>query len=81
MRYHIPFLDKKETKAYVEHRLNICGVRESIFSDPAIEAIYQNTTGIPRVIDSIAGKALTLAAMRKKHMITEEEIFSASKEI
>lgn len=81
MRYHIPFLDKKETKAYVEHRLNICGVRENIFSDQAIEAIYQNTTGIPRVIDSIAGKALTLAAMRKKQMITEEEIFSASKEI
>ena len=81
MRYHIPFLDKKETRAYVEHRLSICGVRENIFSDQAIEAIYQNTTGIPRVIDSIARNALTLAAMQKRHMITEEEIFSASKEI
>ena len=81
LKFHIPFLDKNQTAAYIEHRLKICGCSHPVFSDAAIEAIYQNTTGIPRAIDNLALKSLTLAALDKKQTITEEEIFSASKEL
>lgn len=81
LKYHISPLDKNETGAYIEHRLKICGSRQNIFSDTAIEAIFQNTAGVPRLIDKLAISAITLSAMKKKHTVTEEEIFSASKEL
>lgn len=80
LKFHFPFLDKKETAAYIEHRIKICGRKQDIFSEPAIEAIHQNTNGIPRAIDKLGLKALELAVEKKKETIGEEEIFAASKE-
>ena len=81
LKYHLCFLGKEETASYIEHRLKVCGCPQNIFSDAAIEAIYQSTTGIPRSIDSLALKAITLAALKKKETITEEEVFACSKEL
>lgn len=81
LKFHLSFLTRVETTSYIEHRLKICGAKEKIFSDSSIEAIYQNTTGVMRAIDNLALKALTLAAIKRKQTITEEEIFSASSEV
>jgi len=81
LKYHITPLDKQETKDYIKHRLSICGSKKEVFSDSAVEAIFQNTGGIPRIIDNLATKSLTLAAIGRKNTITEEEIFAASKEL
>lgn len=81
LKYHITPMNKQETTDYIKHRLSICGAKENIFSESAIESIFQKTAGIPRYIDNIATKALTIGCINKKHTITEEEIFSASKEL
>ena len=81
LKYHLPAFNIKETADYILHRLNIAGCSNNIFSPQAIEAIFQNSAGIPRVIDNLAGKAITLAAMNNVNPITEEEVFAASKEL
>lgn len=81
LKFHLTPLDKPETKDYIKHRLSIYGSKKDIFSDSAFEAVFQNTGGIPRIIDNLASKALTLAAIQRKNTITEEEIFAASKEL
>jgi type II secretory pathway predicted ATPase ExeA len=81
LKFHLTPLDKPETASYIAHRLAVCGCKRSPFSDSAIEAIFQNTQGIPRNIDNLALKSLTLAALENKTSITEEEIFAASKEL
>lgn len=81
LKYHITAMNKEETFSYIKHRLNICGCKNNIFSDQAMEAIYQNSAGIPRNIDNIAVKSMTIATIEKKNIITEEEIFAASKEL
>jgi len=81
LKYHLTPLDKSETKEYIKHRLSICGSKKELFSDSAIEAVFQNTGGVPRIIDNLAYKSLMLAAIQRKDNITEEEIFAASKEL
>lgn len=61
-------------------RLKIALVHSKPFNDNALRSLYQNSCGIPRVINSIAIKAMTIGAIEKKDVITEEEIYKASRE-
>jgi len=81
IKYHLIPISRDETSAYINHRLSLCGSKDDIFSDSAIEAIFQNTAGIPRNIDNLATKSLTVACINKKRTITEEEVFLAAKEL
>lgn len=81
IKFHLTPLDKQLTASYIEHRLSVCGCKRSPFSASACEAIFQNSQGVPRNIDNLALKSLTLAATQNTSSITEEEVFAASKEL
>lgn len=81
LKYHIIPLSRKETSSYIQHHLKLCGVTMPIFNENALSAIYQNSTGIPRVINSISIKAMTIGALERKDILTEEEVYRASKEL
>ncbi len=81
LKYNIIPLEKTEIKNYVVHHLKIAGVSKEIFSDSAIEAIFNNTGGNPGTIANLASKALALAVSENKYLIQEEEIYNASKEL
>jgi type II secretory pathway predicted ATPase ExeA len=74
-------LSKEETLAYIEHQLKQAGKSVPLFNEGAIEAIYKNSNGTPRLINTLAIKCLTLGALEKKDLITEEEVYCASKEL
>lgn len=80
LKYHIPFLERGETAGYIKHHLKLCGGSADIFSEAAVGAVFQNTAGVPRLINELARKAMTLAAQKRREIITEEEIFTAAKE-
>jgi len=40
-RYHLEPLNREETGAYIEHRLQICGVTRPIFKKSAVDRIYR----------------------------------------
>jgi general secretion pathway protein A len=73
-RYHLLPLNTEEVKAYVAHRLSVAGGDISTFHPRAIDTIYQITGGIPRVINLLCDRALTLSFTQqspavKKHMM------------
>lgn len=81
LKYHITPLSKQMTKEYIEHQLKLCGCDTSLFNENAAAAIYQNSGGIPRIINSIAHNAMNIGVLEKKDVITEEEVYRASKEL
>ncbi len=62
-RFHLLPLNLAETKAYLQHRLQIAGSSLQRFDAPAIQAIHQASGGIPRLINVLADHSL-LAAYR-----------------
>jgi type II secretory pathway predicted ATPase ExeA len=39
-RYHLPPMDRQESKEYVYHHLKVAGITSSIFTDDALDVIY-----------------------------------------
>ncbi|MBS1247393.1 MAG: hypothetical protein H6R48_182, partial [Proteobacteria bacterium] len=57
-RYHLPPLDRRETAAYIDHRLRVAGGREDLFTWGARRVVYGHSGGIPRLINIICDRAL-----------------------
>jgi general secretion pathway protein A len=62
VRFHITPLEKDEVASYINHRLSVAGSTGDIkFHPDAVEAIYQYSGGIPRIINMVCDKALLAA--------------------
>lgn len=81
LKFNLTALHKEETKAYIEHHMRLAGASDCPFNENAICAIYQVSAGVPRMINSLAVKSLTIGAMEKKDCVSEEEIYRASREL
>jgi type II secretory pathway predicted ATPase ExeA len=55
-------LSRDETPGYLDHRLRLAGGSADLFDRHAIEAVYEATQGNLRAIDTLALRALQLAA-------------------
>jgi len=49
LKYHLIPLSKEETTSYIQHHLKLAALATPIFTENALEAIYQNSSGIPRI--------------------------------
>ena len=76
-RYHLLPLSGNEVKAYIAHRLQVAGGDVSIFAATALQAVYQISGGIPRVINLLCDRALTLS-FTKQHPVVRRYIFLAA---
>lgn len=81
LKFHIPALTKDETFTYIKHHLTLAGSTEPLFNDNALISIYQISGGTARVINSLALKSMAIGAIEKKEVITEEEVYRASREL
>ena len=81
LKYHLPALTKEETASYVHHHLALAGLKEPLFNQNALNAIYQNSGGIPRMINALCTKTMTLGAIEKKDALSEDEVFRATHEL
>lgn len=64
---------------YVEHRLlsaNYCGPR--LFSDSAINCLFEKTQGVPRLINLLCNKALMLAYASGEFYVSERHMQQAA---
>jgi general secretion pathway protein A len=57
-RFHLPAMTKQQLGPYLQHRLNQAGCQKTLFDRSAIAAIWLGSQGIPRLINSIADRAL-----------------------
>jgi len=81
LKYHLPALTKEETAAYIQHHLTLAGRKDPLFNQNALNVLYQNSGGIPRVINALCTKTMTIGAFEKKDSLSEDEVFRATQEM
>ena len=72
-RYHLDFLSREDTAAYLEHRLACAGSEHMLFDRDAVKIIWESSHGTPRLINSIADRAL-LGAYATESAVVGKEI-------
>ena len=81
LKYHMPVLSKEDTASYIQHHLALSGLKNPLFNQNALNAIFQNSGGIPRVINALCIKTMTIGAIEKKDSLSEDEVFRATNEV
>jgi len=74
-------LKKDELDNYLKTRLVLAGTHEDLFTSSAVEAIYGITSGMPRLINSLATNCLLYACEKKQRQIDEEVVYQAQSEL
>jgi general secretion pathway protein A len=77
LRAHLSPLDAQETEKYIGERLAIAGAgsrADPIFSPEAVNAIYNYSGGLPRLINTICENALITGYAKQMHTIPSELI-------
>lgn len=59
--YHLEALELKETREYIQHRLELAGGNRNIFMPDAVLAVFEHSAGVPRLINSLCDTALVYA--------------------
>jgi len=73
----IEAMDQRQTREYIEHRLEIAGWRQDPHLDPSIfPLIYRFSQGIPRQVNHIASRLLLFGALEQKHRLQAEDILT-----
>lgn len=80
VRYALRGFDRETTRLYLEHRLKLAGLERPLFTEPAVEALWQNSQGVMRRIDTLAHDALVAAATQRANQILPEHVLQASEE-
>lgn len=80
-RYHLLPLTKAEVALYVAHRLQVANGNPTIFTPVSLTTLFQISAGIPRVINLLCDRALTLAYTLQKPSITHQLIIAASAQV
>ena len=80
-RYHLQPLDPGEAVQYLEHRLAIAGAVREIFTTRAMHRIHQLASGIPRLMNLIADRALLGGWSREQRRIDKAMVDTAANEV
>jgi general secretion pathway protein A len=82
VRWRLQPFGRREVAQYVEHRMSVAGHPNSgIFTRGALRALHRRSRGIPRLINSIADRALLGAYSRGRRRVNAREIRGAAREL
>lgn len=80
-RYHLLPLDVEETEAYLRHRLGVAGSARFPFTKLAVRRIHQHSGGVPRLVNTIADRALMAGYAREQAQVGERLVDRAAAEV
>ncbi len=80
-RYHLLPLDAHETEAYLRHRLAVAGSTRFPFTRLAVQRLYRHSGGVPRLLNTLADRALTAGYVGSQEKIGERLIDRAAREV
>ena len=80
-RHHLQPLKIGGTEEYLLHHLKVSKIKQNIFDESAVTAIFQNSGGILRRINNLARGGLMAAALQKHNIVNSEHIRIAASEI
>ena len=70
----LPPLDRADCESYIQTHLRYAGCRQDIFTDTAIDRVFQISTGIPRMINRVCDKSLMYAYQNQKRLIDDHMV-------
>jgi putative secretion ATPase (PEP-CTERM system associated) len=80
--YHLGPMDRKETQAYVEHRLRHVGwTGDPSFDAAAFDEIFTSCGGVPRRINTLANRLMLAAYLGERHAVSGTDVQSVLKEM
>jgi type II secretory pathway predicted ATPase ExeA len=56
--YHLPGLGRKDSRAYVQHRIRVAGGSPQLFESDALDLMHDASQGIPRLANNLCDRAL-----------------------
>ena len=80
-RYHLRALPRPDTAQYIGHRLSVSGGSAHTFTYAACHMVHRFSGGIPRLINSIADRALLGAYVEGQHRVTAPIVRRAAREV
>ncbi len=80
-RYHLLPLNAEETEAYLRHRLGVAGSARFPFTKLAVRRLHQHSGGVPRLVNTIADRALMAGYAKEQAQIGERLVDRAAAEV
>jgi len=80
-RCHLKPLGRRETAAYVEHRIAVAGVDRPLFSKAALREVHRCSGGVPRLVNLICDRALLGTAVSRRLQVTPRIVRRAAAEV
>ena len=78
---NIENLNKSHVRQYIYHRLAVAGYNgKPIFNEGAINALYEYSKGIPRLLSILSGKSLLIAFSKGSRTVTKAMIRRAAQD-
>ena len=74
VHYRLPCLAEEEVAGYILHHLNVAGLNKQIFTDAALQLIYQFSKGVPRRINNICRYAIVAAVVADSPVIDADAV-------
>jgi general secretion pathway protein A len=82
LRFHLATLTESETRAYIEHRLEVAGAgNREIFAPDTYHEIYRYTAGVPRLINTLCDTAMMAAYTDNRDHVRRADVLSAVAEL
>jgi general secretion pathway protein A len=72
--FHMQFLSRDEVFSYIRYRLGVAGLTNGqlMFSDNAVDAIHQFSSGIPRLINMLCDRVLLRGYLQKTRVVERD---------
>jgi type II secretory pathway predicted ATPase ExeA len=82
VRYHLGPLDLQKTIGYIKHQTFVAGHKAgTLFTDDALQRVFEYTKGIPRRINQVCTTALMAGLIDQKSVIEESTVRKAIADI
>ncbi len=82
LRFHLAALTRVETRAYIDHRLEVAGSQgRRIFAEDTYETVYKFTGGVPRLVNTLCDTAMMAAFGRDQDTVTAASLEAAIREL
>jgi general secretion pathway protein A len=82
VRYQLSPMDFEDTRAYIDHRIEIAGGWRAVsFTPGAMKRIYRYSGGIPRLINIACDRALLIAYTEEQREVTDRMAARAISEV
>jgi type II secretory pathway predicted ATPase ExeA len=80
-RSHLEAVNRDGMEAYLQHHLNIAGLKSSPFDEAAVTAVHQGSGGLFRKANHLARGALIAATAEKSQLVTPDHVRVADSEL